>query len=125
MAVDMNKLMKRSGIMKDESPAMEAKEDKFESMVKSAAMKHPGGGGKKKGGGGEFIGADHPYYDNVVKHLGYDTKDKQTRRKIADYMAKSKLDGPGMIAKHNTPDKVKSVRSIIDNYDAFTPDTSK
>lgn len=122
--VDMDKLMRRAGIVKKESPAMEAKEDKFESMVRAAADKRPVGG-KKRGGGQEVVTPDHPYYDNVVKHLGYDTKDKQTRRKIADYMAKSKLDGPGFIAKHNTTDKVKSVRSIIDNYDAFTPDTSK
>jgi hypothetical protein len=64
-----------------------------------------------------------PYYDKVMLHFGYDPKDMEARRKMADYMRRSNIDAVGMMGKYNTLMGKEGVRKIIDNYQSFTPDT--
>lgn len=100
--------------------------NKYQDMFASAAS----GVGKPtdKQGNPQEVQWDDKVYDPVITHLGYDPADRQTRYKVIDYLRQNKM-MPGELLQQTTfrgrPDKQKigSIRSIIDNYDAFTTDT--
>jgi len=98
---------------------------KYQNMFSTAAS----GLGRPKDKPEEVMW-DDPFYDAVVSHLGYDVGDKQARFKIVDYLQRSRLMPQDLITqtsiggKYPNQKKIENVRSIIDNYQAFTPDTT-
>ena len=82
------------------------------------------GRGRGMGRGQQFLMWSDPEMESVAVHFGYKPDDKKARVKLLDYIEKNKILPDDLKKKNMDRASRDKIRMIIDNYEAFTQDTS-